>query len=192
MNNTIPKRIVFSATCIVVLFWFLINTSATAVYIDDYRTGTVTNTALDASKYSEIGTWLHNNADSTDLLLAYEIGAIGYYSHLKILDHEGLIDKVIAGYIKQTGGYDNLRYVDTNKFSFDIVKYCVNKNPDWFLVRSSADTLFETGKPVPENCADEKIQNLILKEFGPHMVLKKIFSMNKTGTDKYLLLKRCN
>jgi hypothetical protein len=192
MNNTIPKRIVFSATAIIVLFWFFINTTATAGYIDDYSTGTITNTALNASKYSEIGTWLHDNADSTDLLLAYEIGAIGFYSHLKILDHEGLIDKVIAGYIKQAGGYDNLRYIDTNKICFDIVKYCVNRNPDWFLVRSSADTLFETGKPVPENCADEKIQNLILKEFGPHMVLKKIFPMNKTGTDKYLLLKRCN
>ncbi len=49
---------------------------------------------------------------------------------------------------------------------------------------------FEIGNHVREDCADEKIQNLILKTIGSDMYLRKIFPMNNSGSDKYLLLER--
>lgn len=189
-NDTISRKTFFIPFFIVSLAWIVFNLATTANYWIDYRSGTLSNSALDAKKYCDIGKWLYKNAESSDVVLAYEIGGVGYYSHLKILDHEGLVEKTVAGYIHGAGGYDKLRYSDTTKATRDIVNYCAAQKPDWFLIRSSADIKFEIGSHVSEDCADEKIQNFILNKIGADMYLRKIFPMNNSGSDKYLLLER--
>jgi len=151
------------------------------------------NAALNGKKYSDIGDWLRENSRVTDRVLAYEIGAIGYSSRLRVIDHEGLIDKSIARIIQKAGGYVYVRWGFDMEAMEKVVRYCVNQKPEWFLVRSNTSIPLTLAQPVPWEAANETIQKTLLREFGDKMVLAKIFVMKPDDgftRDVYLLLRR--
>ena len=106
------------------------------------------NPGMNGELYADIGRWLADNSSPEDRILAYEIGAVGYYSRRYIIDHEGLIDQEIADVICSAGDYEDVRYGNDTYNMERVADICVNYEPDWFLVRSSRAGPFEIGKPV--------------------------------------------
>ncbi len=177
---------------LLLVFWSLFNIRDIALMLRARKHAWV-NAALYSKKYEEIGNWLHNNSLSTDRVLANEIGGIGYFSQLTVIDHEGLIDKYIAQVIKEAHVYANVRWGLDEEAMEKVVHYCVDKSPEWFLVRSNTQTVLPLGQPIPAEIAYETIQQTMLREFGDRMVLTKIFMMGPADDpdkDIYLLLHR--
>jgi hypothetical protein len=154
-----------------------------------YRSGQA-NTALHSRQYAEIGKWLKTHASADDPVLAYEVGAVAYYSQLPVIDHEGLMDRYIAEQIKSAGGYRRVRRGMDKRAMWNIVGYCSAKRPVWFLARSRIGPTLPMGEPVTGDVCTRPIQNAFLRELGPYMVLSKVFPMRPSGDDYYLLLQR--
>lgn len=148
------------------------------------------NAALHSPQYAEIGKWLKTHASPTDRVLAYEVGAVGYYSQLRVIDHEGLIDRYIAKQVKIAGGYRWVRRGMNPEVMWNIVRYCIGRQPVWYLARSRIGPGLRVGEPVTPDVCKEPIQNAFLQELGPSMVLARIFPMGPSGEDYYLLLRR--
>ena len=181
-----------SAFLIIPVLLITWNMANTAYWWNRYAKQTV-NPALDSSQYIQMGRWLNRNSKDTDVVLCYEIGAIGYFSRRQLLDHEGLISWDIAGIIHTTPGYDAIRYGNEIQAMNSIVSYCVDRAPDWLLVRSKSAASMEIGRPVPWPLASETIQQALLKSQAHSMVLRKIFTLkprDTSSTDAYLLLQR--
>lgn len=70
-------------------------------YADEELAGGGTiNPAMHSRPHRVIGLWLRDHARPGDKLVVNEIGAIGWYSRLPIIDLIGLTDKTIPGYWK--------------------------------------------------------------------------------------------
>ena len=180
-------RAIFVPLIVLVIIFNCYKTSRWAY---SYSVGVTINKALNASAYVEIGKWLKAHAFFGDKVLAYEVGALGYYSGLNVIDHEGLIDKQVAQYIKQAGGYGRIRNGSDEKNMLKVVNYCIDRKPDWFLLRSSVKGDYAVGQQLPSGVANEEIQNTLLDKFGSAMVVAKVFMLDKRGLDKYVLLRR--
>jgi len=66
------------------------------------------------SDYYQTAQWLAENAHPDSTVATIEIGIIGYYSRLRILDTMGLVDKDVAQ--RLTGWSDTLVYATTSKW----------------------------------------------------------------------------
>jgi hypothetical protein len=121
------------------------------------------------------------------------VGAVGYFSQLPVIDHEGLITREVAEIIAGAGGYAKVRTGEEREAMARVVGYCVDQEPEWFLVRSTTPMPLRIGEPLPGGVAREAIQNALLQEFGESMTLAEIFLMGERyghSRDKYLLLRR--
>ena len=149
------------------------------------------NPALDSRHYADIGHWLRDRAAPGDTVLTYEIGAIGYYSGLRILDHEGLVNREVAGMMHAVGGSMGVRFgwPELAETMREVARACVQQEPRWFLTRSGSGQDLALGQPVPKQAGSEAIQRAILQQFGPRMVLAQRFPLGPDGTDSYLLLR---
>jgi len=182
-------RIVF---LLLLLFWSFANIRDNSFMLRSLEHGWI-NTALDGKKYEEIGNYLKKNSLPTDRVLTYEIGAVGYFSQLTVIDHEGLIDKYIAQVIKEAYGYVLVRWGLDEEAMEKVVQYCVSQEPEWFLVRTNTRIVLNLGQPITAEIANETIQQALLREFGDRMILTKIFIMGPDSdpdSDLYLLLHR--
>ncbi|RPJ85047.1 MAG: hypothetical protein EHM13_02270, partial [Acidobacteria bacterium] len=115
--------------------WVALNAALTGNLWLRYERGDL-NTALDARPYETIGRWLAENTAETDAVLANEIGAIGFFSKRRIIDHEGLVTPDVARVIHRSGGFPRVSAGENRRAVEEIVAYCVAERPDWFLVRS--------------------------------------------------------
>jgi arabinofuranosyltransferase len=183
------SRIGLVLSLVAVALWVGSNYVSLAAQEELYRSEQAI-TALYSPRYAEIGKWLRSQASPSDRVLAYEVGAVGYYSQLAIIDHEGLIDRYVAYEIKQAGGYRWVRWGMNTAVMWNVVHYCCAKQPDWYLARSKNGPDLALGQPVPQGICNEPIQNALLRELGPAMVLAKVFALRADGEDYYLLLKR--
>jgi len=172
--------------------WFLFMARDIASLVREYSNGSV-NAALDGRKYAEIGKWLKDNGTDGDRVLAYEVGAVGYFSDMEVVDHEGLITPAVAKIIQSAGGYVNVRWnIDPDAMN-QVVRYCVDLKPEWFLVRSTTAAPLKAGEPVPQGVADEPIQDAILDGLRDSMVLAEKFIIRPAfggAKNMYLLLRR--
>jgi len=151
------------------------------------------NPAMNAVSHARIGAWLREHGKKGDSVLAYEIGAVGYYSKHRLLDHEGLISKEVARIVRSAGGINNVRYGTNADAMNEIVALCAKEKPDWFLVRSWTELPLHTGLPLSEAVVEEEIQQALVRAFDTTMVLRHVFVMNPNDEaclDKYLLLER--
>lgn len=154
-----------------------------------YRSGTIIS-ALDAGHYHRpIGEWLREHANAEDSVLAYEIGAIGYFSRLKVVDHEGIGSRKVAELIGRAGGYQPLRHGRDPKAADRIVDICLESRPTWYLVRSRLAFQTVVGQPLPSGVARTWIQNRFLERTGAEMVVARRFTMTRPN-DCYYLLQR--
>ena len=89
---------------------------------EELNFGQTINPAMHSRPHRAIGLWLKNHARKGDKLVVNEIGAIGWYSELPIIDMIGLTDKAIPGFWK-SGDFDacadfilaqNPRYIGLN------------------------------------------------------------------------------
>jgi hypothetical protein len=177
---------------LVVVAWCGSRTSGQFSLRHAFRDGRV-NAALDGRKYAAIGEWLRGQAAPTDSVLAYEIGAVGYFSDLRVIDQEGLITEPVARIVHDAGGYDRVRSGDDPRAMDAVVTYCVAQRPDWFLVRCRRSLPLVAGEALPEGVAAESIQNEFLKRLGDSMVLATTFELKPPASgeeNRYLLLRR--
>jgi len=180
------------ALLLVLMLWSVFNVGVIAGLWMEYRNGDI-NTALNAETYVAIGKWLQEHSRENDQVLAYEIGAVGYFSKRNVVDHEGLITTEVAKIIHTAGGYSQVRESGSDVAMREIVRYCVAQKPEWFLVRSNSPLSLALGQPIPKEVANEAIQQALVEELGPSMVLRQVFLMrprHATSADKYLLLQR--
>lgn len=86
---------------------------------------------------AELGRWLAAHADDGDAVVTDEIGAIGYYSGLRILDPLGLIDTHVARILNDTG-YNPYGFVQNNTVRREaqrrIADYLLKQNPRFVLI----------------------------------------------------------
>ncbi len=151
------------------------------------------NTGLNGELYSDIGRWLRDNGSPSDRVLTYEIGGVGYYSSLYIIDHEGLVNREMAEIIHSAGGYGKIRYGADPKSMEALADLCVAQKPDWFMVRSTTSTRVEIGRSINPAIAQETIQQAVLEKQGDSMILETVFPLrpsDPSSQDCYLLL-RC-
>ena len=110
---------------------------------------------------------------------------------MRLIDHEGLVSRPVAEVIKRAGGYYEVRMGNNQESMVEIVRYCVDQEPDWFLVRGTARIPLTIGEFVSEEVAREPIQKALLRELKGSIVLTKTFNMRDAASDdKYLLLHR--
>lgn len=168
------------------------NTGTTVYWFHRYRNTTV-NPALDAAQYAPIGRWLRRNSREGDRILAYEVGALAYYSGRTIVDYEGLVTREVANIVHGTAGYDAIRYGGDTAAMRRIVAYCVARDPDYLLIRSSDTTQIALGRPLAPAVAAEQIQQALLAAFASSMAPCAIFPLKQRDdqrTDRYILLGR--
>jgi hypothetical protein len=179
------------ATLVLLAVWMGIGSVRTIDRWWQFRQGTV-NKALDAANFAPIGKWLRAHGLPDDSVLAYEIGCIGYYSKLRVIDHEGLVTEPVARTIRRAGGYWKVCHGADERAMREVVRYCVDREPDWFLVRSIVPEAWPPGEPVPPSAANKAIQVALLEELGATMVLRKVFELGPQdrGSERYLLLER--
>jgi len=188
-HDKLPSWLRHGIPLTVLVLWSIANCTITLGWLTKYRHNRV-NKALNPSTYVDMGRWLRAHASPDDTVLAFEIGAVGYYSHLRIIDHEGLIDPYIAGCLKRAGGYGPVRSGQDSDAMMKVVQYCVERRPTWFLARSFTTNELTVGREVPLGVCQENIQNALLEKLGSAMVLEEVFPLEKDGLDKYLLLRR--
>jgi hypothetical protein len=183
-----PARILLLGAAIVLL---LIQARNLARPWELHRSGRA-NPALDARSFLAIGEWLAPRVSEEDLLLAFEIGAVGYASRCRILDHEGLVTPEIAALIHAAGGYGNVRYGKDAAALSSLVRICERSRPSRFLVRSTSNEEFALDLPLPPGSATERVQNELLEAFGETMVLEREFELSapEGARARYLLLRR--
>ena len=172
--------------------WFLFMARDIVSLVREYSNGSV-NAALDGRKYAEIGKWLKENGADGDRVLAYEIGAVGYFSDMEVVDHEGLVTPAVSKIIRSAGGYVNVRWNINPDAMNQVVRYCVDLKPEWFLVRSTTAVPLKAGEPVPQGIADEPIQDAMLDGLHDAMVLAEKFIVRPAfggANNMYLLLRR--
>jgi hypothetical protein len=190
--STSGQKLLTIALVIGVCGWMMLCATKVAKFWTLYQWEHV-NPGMNGGLYADIGRWLADNSSPEDRILAYEIGAVGYYSRRYIIDHEGLINRSIGGIIQRAGGYEEIRYGNDTYNMERVADICVDYEPDWFLVRSSRAGPFEIGKPVDPEVAQETVQGMVIAKEGDAMVLARVFSLHKTNNeliDNYLLLQR--
>ncbi|MEY9928845.1 arabinofuranosyltransferase [Catenulispora sp. GP43] len=89
-------------------------------------------------RYQSAAKWLVNNVPADSTLAADEIGTLGYYSHLNIVDILGLVNP------------DNARYIGERHFDAWTDEY----HPDYYLVHS-------TGVGAPMWTMEHGVQKLV-------------------------------
>jgi hypothetical protein len=184
------SRMVSLALVLTVAGWAAVELRETVGLLHELRAG-VANTALDGRPYAAIGRWLNRNARPTDTLLAFEVGAVGYFSGLRIIDHEGLVTKPVAQIIQRASGYRRVRHAEDPQAMNDVVQYCALQKPDWILVRSREP--IAPGARGSDAVALEAIQRAIVGKMGADMTVAAVFNMrpaNPASTDAYVLLHR--
>lgn len=101
--------------------------------------------------YAALGTWLSEHAPTNASVAAIEIGSIGWYSHLRVIDILGLVNPYNANYIAQR----------------DVYSWLTHYQPDYVVchryaepLEASCPLLQDTGlyRPVP----DTGVESLIL------------------------------
>lgn len=171
---------------------FVYNTGMTAYWFHRYRNTTV-NPALDAAQYAPIGTWLKRHSSPGDRILAYEVGAVSYYSERSVVDYEGLVTREVANIVRGTAGYDAIRYGGDTGAMRRIVAYCVAQDPDYLLIRSSDTAQIVPGRPLDPVVASEAIQRALVAAFGSLLTVRTVFPLKQhdtTSRDRYVLLGR--
>jgi hypothetical protein len=139
--------------------------------------------------YREIGEWLGRHSDPHETLLSYEIGAVGYFSGLRVVDHEGLVTPEVAQVIRRAGESGPVRTGRDSLAMAAVVSYCVNANPDWFMVRTRVAPPDSAGLP-PELVADA-IQRALVERLGGRMEVAAVFPLGPpAATGHYVLLHR--
>jgi arabinofuranosyltransferase len=138
--------------------------------------------------YRTIGRWLAAHAYPEQTLLAYEIGAVGYYSGLRVVDHEGLVTPAVAGIIRHAGESGPVRTGRDSLAMEAVVSYCVSANPDWFMVRTRAAP--DSAGLEPALVADA-IQRTLVERLGRRMEVAAVFPLAPPpATGRYVLLRR--
>ncbi|MDH3892398.1 MAG: hypothetical protein OEV49_15095 [candidate division Zixibacteria bacterium] len=97
-DSSTGKVVIYACTCLALLMLFA--SCRTAV---SYK---AQQEVLD-SVHRAIGGYLRKNADAADLVAAEDIGYIGYYSRLRILDRDGLVSPEAVAYNRR-GEYGEL------------------------------------------------------------------------------------
>lgn len=90
-----------------------------------------------AHEWSLVGRWMGRHLPSGSSVAALPIGAIGFYSDMKVLDPVGIVDPVIAHQDRELGR----GYTGHEKFDID---YLLSRAPDYILLLDVA-----TSQPVP-------------------------------------------
>ncbi len=165
---------------------------ATSLLIGGYR-GTSNPPCRAEDAYTRIGRWLARHARPGERLLAYEVGAVAYWSDVTVIDHEGLVTGPVAREVYHAGEYGPVRTGADAVAMGRVVDYCVGRRPEWFLVRSNTTMPLSLGAPVPPEAAEQPIQRAMLERFGDAMVLAASFPLSgpdEPGADRYLLLHR--
>jgi hypothetical protein len=139
--------------------------------------------------YRTIGLWLAGHARPEETLLAYEIGAVGYFSGLRVVDHEGLVTPAVAEVIRRAGESGPVRTGRDSLAMAAVVSYCAGTNPDWFMVRTRAEPPDSTGLS-PDLVADA-IQGALVERLGGRMEMAAAFPLSAPpATGRYVLLRR--
>ena len=172
----------FALTALVIA----IDIGQTARLLQRYRGGEV-NEALHAERFRGIGRWLRAHARPSESVLTYEIGAVGYESGLRVVDHEGLVDPTVARLVRAAGGYARVRDGDDPMLMNAIARYCLRRRPDWFLVRCANVAEFTPGRALVPEAAREKLQQALVRGIGERMRIRAVFRLSDPA-DLYVLL----
>ncbi len=76
-----------------------------------------------SDEYTQIGNWLNQNASHKDMVAASEIGYLGYYSNLQVLDMHALIHPRVNARRRASGTW----WLETN-----LPNYIVVHSPPWW------------------------------------------------------------
>jgi arabinofuranosyltransferase len=112
-----PGRLVIVAAALLLVP----NAARTAQAISDLRTGANLNPAMHSRKHIEIGRYLKESGHPGDKVVVNEIGAIGFYSDLTIIDMLGLTDR-------------NIPDLRTRNRLDDYARYIMDQNPAYILL----------------------------------------------------------
>jgi arabinofuranosyltransferase len=147
------KLIIFLAALLLVP-----NAARTAQAIIDLRTGENLNPAMHSRKHIEIGRYLGATGRSGDKVVVNEIGAIGYYSGLAIIDMLGLTDRNIPDLLAR------------NRLD-EYASYIMNKNPAYILLND---------KQTPGDAQMHPLHAAILKQVQATGLYKAgpVFALN--------------
>lgn len=104
--------------------------------------------------HKEIGLYLYRNAAQNDIVAAEDIGYVGYYSGLRILDRDGLVSPESVPY-NRVGEYGNLIY---------------DRHPDWVVAAE--------GSPISGFVADSLFRSMYRHEqrFERHAIAYSIYA----------------
>jgi hypothetical protein len=184
------SRAVSLVLAVIVAAWAAVELRETASLLHDLRAG-IANPAIDSRPYAAIGRWLNRNGRPGDSLLAFEVGAVGYFSGLRIIDHEGLLTRPVAQIIQRAGGYWRVRDGQNRQAMNDVVQYCVRQNPDWMMINSHQPIAL--GARGSDVVAVEPIQRALVRSIGADMTVAAVFNIrpgSQLASDTYVLLHR--
>jgi hypothetical protein len=179
------------ALAALVVLWML---RATLAGVDDWRNLVVGagHPALAAQRvYRPIGEWLATHSPSDRSVLAYEVGAVGYYSRLRVVDHEGLIHPGVAREVRRAGESGAVRTGRDARAMERVIAICLGEHPDWFLVRTRGGPAPPAGGALPAALAADSIQRTLVRRLGAGMVVAASFPLGgPPSAGGYVLLRR--
>jgi len=173
-----------------IVLWLLRSTIAG---VEDWRNYVATpgNPPLAAQRtYVPIGRWLKANAQAGQSMLAYEIGAIGYESGLRVVDLEGLVTPRIARVVRVAGESGAARTGRDPAALDRIAGIAVAADPDWVLVRTQAGVAPAIGVPYPTVQAADSLQDTIVARLGARMTVASFFPLAGPHDGGYAVLRR--
>lgn len=183
-GGAVARKLVAASFALVLV---VMNLDAQASWSSRYRSHDVI-AALDASQFhAPIGRWLRVHAERGDRLLAYEVGAVGYFGGLHVIDHEGIAHEQIAERIAGAGWDERIRSAADAVRAKEVVEIAVNENPDWLLVRSRIPFEANAGLPMPPPFARTRLQKMLLRRLGTDYRIAAVFTMTRPH-DRYILL----
>lgn len=104
-------------------------------------------------RHINIGKWLKENTEETDIIATHDIGALAFYSDRKIVDMVGLVNPEIIDYLRDKNSTSFLKdhFIKNNVTYFASMRNwfeAVNQNPVYIPIKEFE--LFEVFKFEPE------------------------------------------
>lgn len=103
---------------VVCLFLIVVNLIHTVKNIQELKSGEQFNPAMHSRPHVRIGEYLRKIGSPSDVVVVNEIGAIGYYSNLTVIDMFGLTDRSVPSLRRQKTLYAYADYILSRKPTF--------------------------------------------------------------------------
>jgi arabinofuranosyltransferase len=183
-------RLVIGGALLAAVSFFAIQLVEMARDMRAYARGDV-HKAMTGIGYVRMGQWLHDHTDPTDVVTAYEIGAIGYYGQRRIVDYVGLVSPYVANL---TATVDGLVFGRKTASTRELGRFVASQHPRWFFANPAPG--FDRKKPqgTPATPSDLMLpdQRIILEELercaGARVRLAKVFPMGFYPGDETVYL----